>query len=241
MKQNSERTNQGRIGFQYKNKALGLIYKEWYLAIKKQMSSQKGLNIELGSGPGFIKEVIPEMITSDILLNSNVDMNLNALDIGIRYENKVSNLILINVFHHINDIESFLYSATNALVHKGRIILIEPSNNIWSRLIYTLSPHEPYLTSQKNWRFTSLDPLFDSNQALSWIVFNRDLCFFKQLFPEYYFIKYESLMPFSYILTGGHSLNTSINNQLINCIRKLERPFLDKNFGLFDLICIEKT
>ena len=120
------------------------------------------------------------------------------------------------------------------------MIVIEPSNNIWSSFVYRLLAHEPFNTNQVSWKFPFRDPLFDSNQALSWIVFQRDIKDFRKLFPQYTFIKYESLMPLSYILTGGHTFDNDINIKLIKYIRKIVRLFLDRQFGLFDCICIEK-
>ena len=36
--------------------------------------------------------------------------------------------------------------------------MIEPSNNIWSRLIYKLVGHEKFDTEQIKWEFESKDP-----------------------------------------------------------------------------------
>ena len=38
------------------------------------------------------------------------------MDIGKKFENKISNLILVNVFHHISDPELFLKSAEKSLL-----------------------------------------------------------------------------------------------------------------------------
>ena len=75
------------------------------------------------------------------------------MEIGKKFENKISNLILVNVFHHISDPELFLKSAEKSLLIGGRIIMIEPSNNYWSRLVYKLIGHEPFDTKQIEWKF----------------------------------------------------------------------------------------
>ena len=118
--------------------------------------------------------------------------------------------------------------------------MIEPSNNIWSRLVYKLVGHEKFDTKQINWAFESKDPLLDSNQALSWIIFNRDYEKFKNLFPMFSLIKIKSFMPISYLISGGHSYNTKIGRIIIKFVRKIERILFDKYFGIFNLICIEK-
>ena len=118
--------------------------------------------------------------------------------------------------------------------------MIEPSNNLWSRFIYKLIGHEKYDPKQIDWQFESKDPLFDSNQALSWIIFERDHKKFKNLFPMFSLKSKTTLMPLSYLISGGHSFNTKIG-KIIKIIRKTEKIFFDENFGMFNLICIEKT
>ena len=131
-------TNQGelitkdRIGFQYTNIALGILYKEWYNLISKNLSEVDGINIELGCGASFIDQTILNIKKTDVFLNSNTDFKLDAMEIGTKFENRISNLILVNVFHHISNSELFLRSAEKSLLGGGRIIMIEPCNNFWT-------------------------------------------------------------------------------------------------------------
>ena len=48
-------------------------------------------------------------------------------------------------------------------------------------------------------------------------------------------------MPLSYLISGGHTHNTKVGKVFINVIRKIEKIFLDKYFGIFNFICIEKS
>ena len=241
MKNEGEALTQNRLGFEKSNIALGILYKEWYELISQQLSESVGINLELGCGASFINEIIKNIIKTDVFYNSNTDLKLDAMEVGLKYENKISNLILVNVFHHISNPELFLRSAEKSLLLGGRIIMVEPSNNIWSRLIYRLVGHEKFDTEQINWEFESNDPLLDSNQALSWIIFKRDYKKFKKLFPKFSILNKKSIMPLSYLLSGGHTYNTKVGKVFIKIIRKLERIFFDNQFGIFDLICIEKN
>ena len=240
MNNEGEELTQNRIGFEKLNIALGLLYKEWYELISHQLSELDGLNLELGCGASFIDDIIKSVKKSDVFLNANTDLKIDAMEVGLEFENKISNLILVNVFHHISNPELFLRSAEKSLLKGGRIIMVEPSNNIWSRLVYKLVGHEKFDTEQINWEFQSNDPLLDSNQALSWIIFNRDFKRFKKLFPKFSVLKKKSMMPLSYLLSGGHTHNTKVGKIFIKMIRKIERMFFDNKFGIFDLICIEK-
>ena len=219
----AELITKDRIGFEKSNKALGFLYKEWYKLINNNLSDIDGINIELGCGASFIDQINKSIKKTDVFFTSN----------------KVSNLILVNVFHHISDPELFLRSAERSLLLGGRIIMIEPSNNYWSRLVYKFVGHEKFDTNQIDWKFPSKDPLLDSNQALSWLIFERDYKKFKNLFPMFSLIKKKNLMPFSYLLSGGHSFNTRIG-KLIKVTRNFEKLFFDKYLGIFNLICLEK-
>ena len=239
MSTKGEDITKDRIGFEKSNKALGYIYREWYELISNFISEKEGINIELGCGASFIDQINKSIKKTDVFLNSNTDFKLNAMDIGKNFENKISNLILVNVFHHISDPELFLKSAEKSLLSGGRIIMIEPSNNYWSRLVYKFVDHEPFDTEQSEWKFQSKDPLLDSNQALSWIIFERDYKKFKDLFPMFSLIQKKNMMPFSYLLSGGHSFNTRIG-KFIRISRSFEKFFFDKYLGMFNLICLEK-
>ena len=239
MSNKGELITEHRLGFEKSNKALGFLYKEWYELISKLLSEIDGINIELGCGASFIDQINKSIKKTDVFLNSNTDFKLDAMDIGKNFENQISNLILVNVFHHISDPKLFLKSAEKSLLPGGRIIMIEPSNNYWSRLVYKFVGHERFDTSQIEWKFESKDPLLDSNQALSWIIFDRDYQKFKNLFPRFSLIQKKNMMPFSYLLSGGHSFNTRIG-KLIRITRSFEKFFFDKYLGMFNLICLEK-
>ena len=228
-----------RIGFEKVNTALGILYQEWYNLISKYLSVMDGINIELGCGASFINKTNKSIKKTDVFLNANTDFKLDAMEVGEKFEHKISNLILVNVFHHISNPELFLKSAEKSLLEGGRIIMIEPSNNFWSKLVYKFIGHEKFDTKQIDWYFASKDPLLDSNQALSWIIFERDFNKFKNSFPMFSIIKKKNMMPISYLISGGHSFNTRIG-KIIKVIRKMERFFFDKHFGMFNLICIEK-
>lgn len=229
-----------RQGFQERKKCLAAIYREWYEILAANLSSRPGLQLELGSGAGFIKSVIPEVITSDVMEGIGTDRILNALDVGSAFQQQLSNLLLINVFHHIPDSRAFLTAAQEALVPGGRLLMIEPWNNSWSRLCYRLVGHEPFDPAQIGWSFPSQDPLLDSNQAQAWIVFQRDRKLFATEFPCLSILAIQPLMPFAYLLSGGHSLEYGAPSRLIKACRSFERRVLDRPLGMFAHIVIER-
>jgi SAM-dependent methyltransferase len=229
-----------RRGFALRNPALANIYQEWYQLQRRYLSPIEGQTLELGSGAGFIKRVIPSAITSDVVACEGIDLCLDALEIGSRYSSQLANVLMVNVFHHIFDSARFLRQASSSLLPGGRLVMIEPWVNIWSSLCYRLVGHEPLNTKQEGWTFPSQNPLFDSNQAQAWIVFERDRDRFFLDFPEFRILKLECIMPVAYLLTGGHSKPTGLPPACLAICRSLEKGWLDRHYGLFALIVIEK-
>src|SRR5262245_48604850 len=96
-------------------------YKKFKLLIKQCPSG--GKIVELGSGGGFIKEIIPEAITSDVISYPSVDMIVDSTHMQFE-DNSISAFLMMNVFHHIPDVEAFLTEATRCLKPGGRVLII---------------------------------------------------------------------------------------------------------------------
>ena len=90
---------------------LRLIYKEIYEGFKRRLPPRPDVRVvELGSGGGFIKEIIPTAITSDVLPAPGVDMHFSALNMPFPADS-LDALLMFDVFHHIPDVERFLSEA----------------------------------------------------------------------------------------------------------------------------------
>jgi hypothetical protein len=80
---------------------LRAIYQGFYRLIKEHLRSHTcAETVELGSGIGAIKEVIPECVTTDIFPNPWLDRVENAYALNFA-DASVGNLILFDVFHHL--------------------------------------------------------------------------------------------------------------------------------------------
>lgn len=93
-------------------------------------------------------------------------------------------IVMIDVFHHIPCVKSFLTEATRCVRAGSVIVMIEPWNTCWSRLVYKYLHHEQFDPASKKWGFRKGGPLSQANSALPWIVFERDHEKFKMEFPE---------------------------------------------------------
>ena len=217
------------------------LYNDWYLIfIIKSKEIKNGKYLEIGSGGGFLKDVFPEVITSDILTLPNVDLIFTAEEIPFK-ENELASIVMLNVFHHIPKPHLFLKEAQRTLIKGGKIIMTEPANSSLARFIYKRFHHEPF--DEKGQReIKAGNPLSNSNQALPYIYFERDLDLFKKDFPSLKINSINYHSPFSYIISGGVSRSAMLPFFMYNFVKGIEcifSPFY-KQIGLFCTIEIEK-
>ena len=217
------------------------LYNDWYLIfIIKSKEIKNGKYLEIGSGGGFLKDVFPEVITSDILILPNVDLIFTAEEIPFK-ENELASIVMLNVFHHIPKPHLFLKEAQRTLIKGGKIIMTEPANSALARFIYKRFHHEPF--DEKGQReIKAGNPLSNSNQALPYIYFERDLDLFKKDFPSLKINSINYHSPFSYIISGGVSRSAMLPFFMYNFVKGIEwlfSPFF-KQIGLFCTIEIEK-
>lgn len=185
-------------------KFLKNLYQEWYAVfVNAAKTLPKGKLVELGSGGGFLKELLPQVVTSDVLELPGLDLIFYAEKMP--FENaELSGIFMVDVLHHIPDNEAFLKEAVRVLKPRGKIIMNEPANSVWGRFIYRNFHHEPFEPTS-DWSIPSSGPMSGANGALPWIIFERDRKIFEQKFPELKinYIKYHS--PLRYLISGGVS------------------------------------
>ncbi len=181
------------------------LYEEWYSLFQQQMKQlPEGKVVELGSGGGFLKDIEPSVLCSDILDLPTNDVTFSALKMPFA-DQELSALFMIDTFHHIPDAQQFLKEAERVLKSDGCIIMIEPANSFWGRFIYKKFHHEAF-EPDAGWTIPSSGPLSGANGALPWIVFERDVHLFQTAFPEFTIEEIKYHTPFRYLISGGFSL-----------------------------------
>jgi SAM-dependent methyltransferase len=198
------------------------------------------LLVELGSGGGFIKDVIPSALTSDILAVPGVDKRFSCLEMPFE-AGSVGAFFMIDVFHHVPDAAGFLREMDRCLRPGGCVVMIEPAATPWARFIYRRFHHEPFETTG-GWRFESAGPLSSANGALPWIVFERDRERFQREFPRLRLVGIRKHTPFRYILSGGLTLRQLAPSFTYPLVRGLEWAAspLSGLLGMFQTIRLEK-
>lgn len=218
------------------------LYTDWYLEFKKTSDKYpEAIKVELGSGGGFIKDVIPDVYTSDILLVNGSDINFSVFAMPFK-ENSVSVFLMQDVLHHVSDAAAFFKELNRCLKTGGRVVMIEPANTVWSRFIYKNFQHEPF-DAAAGWAFKSNGPLSSANGALAWIIFFRDRDRFENEFSSLLIKKISFHTPLRFLASGGISmpqLLPSFAYGLVNSLENILLP-LGKYLGLFLTIELEKV
>lgn len=224
-----------------KKSFLRQIYEEWYTAINTLLPSNKGPVLELGSGPGFLSDFVPDVITSEIFYCLHVKVVLDGSQLPF-LDGSLHGIVMTDVLHHLPQPRQFFAEASRCVPSGGLVIMIEPWVTPWSRFVYSKLHHEPFQPGAVEWTFPRRGPLSGANSALPWIIFERDRVRFELEFPEWQIYTIEPFMPFRYVLSGGVSLRSFVPGWSFALWRKIEnilQPW-DRRLAMFALIALIK-
>jgi SAM-dependent methyltransferase len=220
-------------------------YRSWYQRFSRDLQTvPMGYHdltvLELGSGGGFLKEVLPEVVTSDVTPGvADLTVSGEGIPFG---DGQLKGILMSHVLHHIHNVRSFFKESSRALCRGGVVSMIEVSHTPFARFFFSRFHPEPYLASANHWEFQQRNSMLDANQALSWIVFVRDRALFEEEFPNLKIERLELLPWFSYLISGGvnsRSLIPSFLAPMGSAMDLLLRP-LDPIFALHWYIRLRK-
>ncbi|HET6282459.1 MAG TPA: methyltransferase domain-containing protein [Polyangia bacterium] len=197
------------------NAPLRALYGQWYRRVAAALPPPElGPWLELGSGPGFAREFIPELLLSDLVVAPWHDREASAEALPAA-DGDLGALVLFDVLHHVRSPRRFFEEACRALRPGGRVILCEPYISPLSYPVYKLVHEEPVdlfvdplaldpLTARAMAAAPEKDP-FDSNQAIPTVLFGRRRSAFESAFPALEIRGVEYLAGPSYPASGGFS------------------------------------
>jgi len=200
------------------------LYRDWYRLIKGHLAEVPGTHVELGSGIGRFREVVPDVVTTDIEPTPWADAVVDGETLPYA-DGSLANLVLIDVFHHLSRPAAFLSEASRALHPGGRVVILDPYCSPVSTLAYSRFHEE-----RVDLRAPSLadDPEiasspYSSNQARATLVFFRDRGSFERRWPELRIVERRRLSFFLYPLSGGFSRPALVPAALYAPFSVLER------------------
>jgi SAM-dependent methyltransferase len=230
------------------NPALRASYGGWYRRIRAELPAHElGPWIEIGSGPGFAREFIPEMVLTDVVQAPWHQRRVSAESLPFA-RGEVGALVLFDVLHHLADPAIFFAEAVRVLRPGGRLVLMEPYVSPVSGVVYRLFHEEPVDMSVDPWApplpSSAKDP-FVSNQAIPTLIFGSDRGEkLAQRFPLLAVKRIERLAGFSYPATGGFSGRALLPFFLWRALHAVEEKLPDLAFRLFGfrlLVVLERV
>jgi SAM-dependent methyltransferase len=217
-----------------------------YEYVYEQMTAEVGypqiserVAVEIGSAGGFLKRLVPWLITTDVRVAPEVMAIVDATRLPFA-DNSVHVFFLKDTLHHIPDVSAFLDDATRCLVQGGRIVCVEPYWGTLARFIYRYIHPEPFDQDTKNWTFTSSGPMA-SNQALLWMLLRRDRRQFEARHQNLVIYEHGPLLGPSYVFAGGARSFSLLPKRWLVRLLSLERrtTWWRKHFALAYLVVLE--
>ena len=191
-----------------KKPLLRKIYLAFHRSIADHLLTRRdAYTVELGSGIGNIKKVIPRCIRTDLFPNPWIDTIENAYQLSFA-DNTVDNLILFDVFHHLRYPGTALEEFHRVLTPNGRVLIFDPCMSILGLVVFGLFHHEELGLGNKIQMFApekwspKNDFYYAAQGNASRIFLSRKYQYF---LTNWRIIARQRFSAISYVASGGYS------------------------------------
>ena len=116
------------------------VYHQLFDRLKAAIGNRKPA-VEFGAGPGFFKEYMPDLIATDVIATSWVDVVCDGCLMPFA-NNSVGAIAMLDVLHHLPKPLNFIQEAARVLRPGGMLAMIEPWITPASYLLYRYFHHE---------------------------------------------------------------------------------------------------
>ena len=223
---------------------LRLVYDDFYDRVAA--TCLVGTTIEIGAGVGNLKRRLNDVVATDIQYVTGLHCVADAHRLPFA-EQSATNIVMVDVLHHLEFPAAFFHEADRVLRPGGRIVMVEPAITWGSSLFYRLLHREPVRTSADSLSDGRPDPRrdpYDSNQAIPTILVTRDRGKFDRLFPALRIARVDWFSFAAYPLSGGFQPWCLIGPRAARFLLRLERlvePTLGWLAAFRLMIVIEKA
>ena len=228
-----------------KKRVLRAVYRDMHSRMAVHLSDlPNGITVELGSGIGNIKDVIPGCIKTDLFNNPWIDQVEDAYHLSFP-SLSVANLLLMDVFHHLQYPGNALCEFHRVLLPGGRLIILEPCVSFLGLAVYGAFHREPLgLYRDIQWYSKTNDDLerqsYYAAQGNAYRIFRHHR--FRSHLGGWRQIEKKRMAAFAYVLSGGYSKPQLFPEGALPLITKIEK-LLNKAPLLFAtrlLVVLEK-
>ena len=182
------------------------IYRDFHRLLACYLSDLPGETVEIGSGIGNIKEVIPLCVRTDVFPNPWNDRQENVYRLSMA-DCSVANLILFDVFHHLEYPLDALDECRRVLHTGGRLLVFDHAMSAAGFLFSKFVHHERsgFLRDYRLRAETAAQlatPRYYADQANSWRILERNFKAF--LGPSWRRVAAVKLPALKWLLSGGY-------------------------------------
>lgn len=223
---------------------LRMVYNDFFQRIAAQCKT--GQTLEIGGGIGNLKEILDNVISSDIQYSPDLDLVADAQYLPFAGQS-LSNIVMLDVLHHLEFPVRFFDEAARVLEPGGRIVMVEPAITPGSSLFYRFIHHEPVDMSADPLVDGDPDPdrdPYDSNQAIPTLLVTRHLNRVQSRLPTLKLRRVQWFSFAAYPLSGGFKpwsvIGESSARRLLAVEQRLEGLF-GRLFGFRLAIVFEKS
>jgi SAM-dependent methyltransferase len=230
-------------------KMIRAVFEEFYrtcLALEaRHFGATTGTRVEIGAGTSFLKSLQPDIISTDLELGPNIDMAVDAQHMPFESES-VRTLFCINAFHHFPEPRQFFSEVLRVVRPGGGCIIIDPAYGPVANFLFRrLFSSEGYDRAATGWGYLSgAAGQSLPNQALSFVVFMRDIERLASEFPALELVEKDVISNYlEYLLSGGLNFRQLVPDWMKPAVRATESllsPFR-KQLGLHHFVVLRKS
>lgn len=225
------------------------VYQEEFFARLLSFRKPGGFSLEVGAGPGFLKQLAPDIFSTDIVWCPWLDAVADAQQLPFCAAS-VTNVFGLDMLHHLAAPMAFFVEVTRILAPGGRLILVEPWITPFSYFVFRFLHQERCDLSETPWLQNRIDGVpgkmaFDGNQAIPYLLFGpRHRSETLRALPELKLVVLEPFCLFAYLLSGGFKPMNLLPAFLYPAVSRFERatlPLWRRAAALRVLLVLEKT
>lgn len=222
------------------------VFREFHTrfdTLDRELLQGTGIRIEIGAGVAPIKDCFPDVISTDIVATDGIEMVLDAQNMELDSDS-VRVVFGQNVFHHLPQPSQFFDELERVLVPGGGAILLEPYYSPFAEFLFKrMFQTEGYDKEYPHWETPIHGPMNGANQALSYIVFKRDLLSFRERHPALTLLHQELCSNYlSYLLSGGLNFRQLVPDWAVSSLSRIDQglAYFGRFLALHHIVVIRK-